>query len=67
MGMCKASASRSVGHRISQCLCSLASEWITFPSASQELKVNDNIFLVIMTHCHVLVVRWAHLAGNAGF
>ena len=44
MGTCKASASRSV-HAGSQCLCSLAREWITFPSTPEELNVNNNSYI----------------------
>ena len=42
MGVSKASASRSV-HDVSECLCHLAGEWITFPTASGEINVSLNI------------------------
>ena len=45
MGVSKASASRSV-HDVAECLCHLAKEWITFPTAPEEINVSLNICFI---------------------
>ena len=39
MGISKASGSRCV-HNVSNCLCDLATEWISFPTAPEDINVN---------------------------